>query len=94
MAYDSLGHLMNEKTGKYDLKLHSKKKDVAGKMAKINLGKKAQRNFAYRIEDHKGNMLKEGGSKKGRASLNPAPSKTGKNEGNKMYESKNEQERM
>lgn len=35
MEHDSLAHLKDEKTGKYDLKLHSKKKQVAKKMRPI-----------------------------------------------------------
>lgn len=35
MQHDSLAHLKDEKTGKYDLKLHSKKSNVAKKMKPI-----------------------------------------------------------
>lgn len=36
-------------------------------MLKVKLGKKALKEFAYKIEDHKGKTLKEGGSSKGKA---------------------------
>lgn len=41
-------------------KLEEKKKKLAIKLSKNKID-----NFAYRIEDHKGNIQKEGGSKEG-----------------------------
>ena len=38
-----------------------KKKKIVKKMVKIKLGDKAKENFGYRISDHKGNTLKQGG---------------------------------
>lgn len=47
-----------------------------------------------KLKDKKMMMAKKMAKQKGKQSLNPAFSKTGKNEGNNLYEGLNEQERM
>lgn len=72
-----------------------KKQDVAGKMKKEYTGH-YQEDGAGRIRHLSSKTVarNEHRFQKGKAALNIPKSKTGKNEGNKMYEGKNEQERM
>lgn len=77
-----------------------KKQEVATKMRgaandkRYNAEKYSRGSKPSKHSEYFGTSYAQMKRQKGRGSLNPAPSKTGKNEGNKMYEGKNEQERM